>query len=84
MKSCRRCKNFNNDFCKTYNIRITDVLNATYCKNYNPNKTEKKSKVKCINCKNKNKYHYCSIKKRCFNFEERIKERQCTYYVGKA
>ena len=28
-------------------------------------------------CKNINKYHYCIKKKRCFNFDERVKERQC-------
>lgn len=84
MKSCRRCKNYieSSSYCKIHNIKITDIFNATYCSSYNA-KVKDKVNVKCVNCKNINKYNYCSIKKRCFNFEERIKERKCINFRSK-
>jgi hypothetical protein len=84
MKSCRRCKEYDNKlkFCTLHKIQIEDVLNATYCKRYRAN-VKTKEKVKCVNCKNINKYNYCFSKKRCFNFEERIKERQCINFIKK-
>lgn len=84
MKSCRRCKEFNKSLnnCKIHNIKIDDVLIATYCSKYNST-VKVKEKVKCVNCKNINKYNYCYSKNRCFNFEERTKERQCISFQNK-
>lgn len=84
MKSCNKCKNFNkeNKYCYEFKMNIIDVLSATVCKNYE-SKTKRKEKVKCVNCKNINKCNYCSYKKRCFNFEERTKERQCINFINK-
>lgn len=84
MKSCRRCKNYNAGpkMCKLHNIKIEDILTATYCSRYKPS-VKIKEKVKCVNCKNINSYNYCYMKNRCFNFEERIKERQCINFMYK-
>lgn len=79
MKSCRRCTNFKNDYCKLHNITITDILDATYCPKYNT-KVNDKIGVKCINCQNMNKFHYCFVKRVCIDFENRTRERKCIHY----
>jgi hypothetical protein len=84
MKSCNKCENFNkqNKYCYEFKMNIIDVISATVCSKYK-SKARRKEKVKCVNCKNINKYNYCHLKKRCFNFEERTKERQCINFIKK-
>lgn len=84
MKSCNKCENFNKEckYCYIFKTNIIDPLSANVCSRYD-SKAKRKEKVKCVNCKNINKYNYCSYKRRCFNFEERIKERQCINYKKK-
>lgn len=40
----------------------------------------KLKKVKCKDCNNMNKYGWCMMKKRCFNYIEVNTERQCKYF----
>lgn len=83
-KTCKKCFNYNKDikYCSKFERYIVDTLSANVCKYYKGKILELK-KAKCINCKNLNKYNYCYYKKRCFDFEERIKERRCSKYINK-
>lgn len=83
MRDCKKCFFYVNKYkmCAKFKCEISDTeVFGTACKEYSQIRTKK---VKCINCKYMNKYSYCLVKKRCFNFDERIKERQCKSYTEK-
>lgn len=82
IRSCKKCKRYSKElrYCKQYEISIIDPTTATYCKSYSSEVHTKKN-IKCCNCKNLNRYGYCSIKKRCFNEEEKYKARQCISFT---
>lgn len=84
MKTCKKCIKYNKDlnYCKFYEINVLDRLSATHCSKYK-DKNKKRNKVKCISCANINKYNYCYFKRKCFDYEEITKDRQCVYFKPK-
>ena len=83
MKSCKKCFYYNNEFkrCTKFKCDISDsIVFGSACKEYSE---IKQNKVKCITCINMNKYGYCLIKKKCFTFEEKVKERKCRAFHKK-
>lgn len=85
MKSCKNCKEFNNinQKCYHFNVGIIDKTNAQYCTFYEDKRKIKKDKIKCLWCKNVNKYRWCYHKKRCLTEEELEKERNCVAFSNR-
>lgn len=87
MKSCNRCKKFDKleQYCKEFELKISDTLTATYCKGYRSRTREAiKKKVKCSDCRNMNKHNYCYEKRICFSDEDKYKTRQCIKHISKS
>lgn len=81
IQSCRKCKNYklSDKYCYIFKLKIIDPISASVCKNYECKKYIPE-KVKCIKCRNINKYGYCLIKKVCFDEEERSRDRKCSKF----
>lgn len=84
-RSCINCKNYSyeNRYCKEKETNIIDKTGATYCEKYEERRKLESGTVKCCKCNNLNKYGWCREKKRCFNEEEREKERKCIKFAGR-
>jgi hypothetical protein len=83
MNDCKKCFYYNKQYkkCLRFKCDISDTeIFGSVCKEFTKVLTKK---VKCINCGNINKYGYCLVKKRCFEFEDRVKEKQCRSYFKK-
>lgn len=83
-KTCRDCKNCSNSirYCKMFDIYVEHMSMATYCKEFNTERDIEKV-VHCKNCRNINKFGYCSYKRRCFDEIEIKKDRHCRSFSQK-
>lgn len=83
MKDCKKCFFYSkqNKKCVKFKCDVPDTkLYGSVCKEY---LVIERKKVKCISCKNMNRYNYCLIKKICFAPEDKTKERYCRSYFEK-
>ena len=80
MKDCKTCYHYKKSItkCNKFKMNVTDSnVFALCCKEYSKKTI---TKVQCRSCINMNKYGWCNMKRRCFNDEERNKDRQCRFY----